>query len=221
VLRYLETLADAALTKRIDLERQLATPGQRRDQHKGSLLARLRLARAKAAKATAWYDDLALLRRWLREDSLSVAGPDYATRRALLDFVVAQVQARVPLAPPGVKEVCQSLQFQRETLLAFVKPWDEALAALAVQAEVPVATVRELLWVQTRSQKSSRRWQRAAAWRQQLRGRYHALSVAVAALAQQVVRASRVAENLNSRLRCYFFCAGSWVRAIGRCCSSF
>ena len=41
--------------------------------------------------------------------------------------------------------------------------------------------------------------------RQQLGGRFHGLSVAVAALARDVVRASSVAENLNSRLRCYFF----------------
>jgi hypothetical protein len=149
----------------------LATPGQRRDQQQRSLRARLRLARVKEAKALALYDALALLRRWLREDILSVAGPDYATRLALLDFVVTQVRARLPLGPPGVKEVCQSLHFQRETLLAFVRPLDEALAALATQGAVPVATVRELLWIQTRSEKSARRWQRAAAWRQQLRGR--------------------------------------------------
>jgi hypothetical protein len=205
LLRYLETLAWAAVTTRGDLERQLATPGRRRDQQLGSLRARLRQARAKEAKAVALYDDLALLRRWLREDILSVAGPDYATRLALLDFVAAEVRARVPLGPPGVKEVCQSLQFQRETLLAFVKPLDEALTALAAQAQVPVAAVRELLWVQMRSPKSTRRWQREAALRQQLRGRYHALSVAVAKVARQVVRASSAAENLNSRLRCYFF----------------
>jgi hypothetical protein len=205
LLRHLETLAYAALTTRLDLERQLATPGKRRDRQLGSLRARRRLARGKEAKAVALYDDLALLRRWLREDILSVAGPDHTTRRALFDFVVAQVQARVALGPPAVKELCQSLQFQRETLLAFVKPLDEALAALAAQADVPVALVRELLWVQTRPEKSSRRWQRDATLRQQLRGHYHALSLAVAQVARQVVRASSVAENLNSRLRCYFF----------------
>jgi hypothetical protein len=205
VLRYLEALAYAALATRIDLERQLARPGKRRDQQLASLRARLRLARAKEAKAVALYDDLALLRRWLREDILSVAGPGYATRLALLDFVTAEVRARVPSGPPGVKEVCAALQFRRETLLAFVKPLDEALATLAAQAAVPVATVRELLWIQTRSEKSSRRWQREAALVQQLRGRYHALRVAVAKVARQVVRASSVAENLNSRLRCYFF----------------
>ena len=205
VLRQLESLAYAAVTKRLDLERQLATPGKRRDRHKGSLHVRRGRARAAEAKAVTLYDDLALLRRWLREDILALAGPDYATRRALFDFVVAEVQARVPLGPPGVKELCQSLQFQRETLLAFVKPLDEALATLAARAHVPEGLVRELLWVQTRSQKSTRRWQRDAVLRRQLRWRYHALSVAVAKVARQLVRASSVAENLNSRLRCYFF----------------
>ena len=41
VLRYLETLAYAAVTKRVDLERQLARPGKRRDQQKRSLQVRL------------------------------------------------------------------------------------------------------------------------------------------------------------------------------------
>src|SRR5207244_8457800 len=104
VLRYLETLASTAVTKRLDLERQLARPGKRRDQQKRSLQVRLWQARAAEAKAVAWYDDLALLRRWLREDILSVAGPDYATRRSLFDFLIAEVQARVPLGPPGVQE---------------------------------------------------------------------------------------------------------------------
>ncbi|MBI1913564.1 MAG: hypothetical protein HYS12_02230, partial [Planctomycetes bacterium] len=63
-----------------------------------------------------------------------------------------------------------SLPFQRETLLAFVKPPDEALAALAAPAHVPEALVRELLWVPIRSPKSTRRWQRDAVLRQQLRG---------------------------------------------------
>jgi hypothetical protein len=50
-----------------------------------------------------------------------------------------------------------------------------------------------------------RRWPRDAALRDQLGGPFYALSLAVAAVAWRTVRASSVVENLNSRLRNYFF----------------
>src|SRR5262249_43386852 len=49
------------------------------------------------------------------------------------------------------------------------------------------------------------RWAEAAAARNQLRGQFHAVELAVASLAQETVRASSLVENLNSRLRSYFF----------------
>src|SRR5947209_10081349 len=55
------------------------------------------------------------------------------------------------------------------------------------------------------SEKASRRWQREATQRQQLGGRYYGVSEAVQELAAQVVRASSLVENVNSRLRSYFF----------------
>ena len=205
LLRYLEARAYEAIAKHREIQRQRATPGKRRDRLKHVLAARLRHARDAEAQAVTLYDDLALLRRWLRDDLLSVAGPAYATRLALWDFVTAPVQARVPLGPPGVKDVCRALVNQREMLLAFVAPLDEALATLAARWAVPVTTVRQLLRVQALPTTSPHRWPPEAALRQQLGGRCHGLSVAVAALARDVVRASSAAENLNSRLRCYFF----------------
>src|SRR5260370_20624820 len=205
VLRSLERRAYEGMGKRVGVERQRATPGKKRDRLKHVLPARLRHARAAEAKAVALYDDLTLLWRWLREDILSVAGPDQATRRLLFDFVVAEIRARLPGSTPGVKDVCRALTTQRETLLAFVAPLDQALTAVAAKWAVPVGVVRELLRVQALPPKSPRRGLQEAALRQQLRGRYHGLSVAVAALARDVVRASSVAENLNSRPRCYFF----------------
>ena len=68
-----------------------------------------------------------------------------------------------------------------------------------------MSVVRELQQVQRLPESSPRRWPRQAALRQQLRERYHGLSVAVAEVLARVVRASSVAENLNSRLRGYFF----------------
>src|SRR5205807_10593143 len=50
-----------------------------------------------------------------------------------------------------------------------------------------------------------RRWQQEARLRQQLGRRFYQLEGAVYDLAEHVVRASSVIENINSRLRSYFF----------------
>jgi hypothetical protein len=205
VVRSLESRAYQALALCVDLRRQLATPGKRRDRQKQSLRQRLCRARQQEAQAVALADDVGLLLRWLREDILSVAGPDHATRVVLFDFVVAQLRARESAGPPAIQELRKSLANQRQVLLAFAVPLDQALAAVATQWEVPETVVRELLQVQALPESHPRRWEQEAALRQQVRGRYHGLSVAVAEVAARVVRASSVAENLNSRLRGYFF----------------
>src|SRR6202035_4955572 len=53
-------------------------------------------------------------------------------------------------------------------------------------------------------ERRGQRWRREAALQARLRGRYHRVHTAGAELASTVVRASSVAENLNSRLRGYF-----------------
>ena len=204
-VRYLESLAYEALAVRGDLERQLATPGKRRDRLKQSLTQQLRHARAAETQALALYDDMVLLQSWLRKDILSVAGPDAATRVALYDFVVAEVQAREASGPKGIRQVRTLLQNQRPALLAFVPALEETLAAVAAGWEVPAALVHELLQVQALPKRNPCRWQREAALRRQLGERYYGLSRVVSAVSANVVRASSVAENLNSRLRGYFF----------------
>ena len=97
------------------------------------------------------------------------------------------------------------LQYQRQALLAFVPALEETLAAVAAGWEVPAALVHELLQVQALPKRNPCRWQREAALRQQLGERYYGLSRGVSAVSANVVRASSVAENLNSRLRGYFF----------------
>jgi len=79
------------------------------------------------------------------------------------------------------------------------------LAALARQCQLPVATLREMFNTEVLDQENPTRWTREAALRDRLGGRFEAIRVAVAALAKQTVRASSVIENLNSRLRSYFF----------------
>jgi hypothetical protein len=205
LVRAVEGRAYQAIDRRSRLEGQRARPGKRRDRLKLSLAQKLRHARVEEARAVALADEVALLVRWLREDVLAVAGPEHAVRLELYDFVLAELRARQKLCPHRLGPVCTALENQREDLLAFAAVLDRDLEAVAREWEVPLRWVREMLAVQALSVHDARRGPREAALRQQLRGRHHPVSAAVAAVAGSVVRASSVVENLNSRLRAYFF----------------
>ena len=148
---------------------------------------------------------MALLARWLRDDILSVAGPEYAIRRDLLDFVVAELRARESACPHRIRPVRTLLEKQRDNLLAFAVELDRDLAALAQEWQISVTTAREVLQVQSLPTWDPKRWRREAALRETLRGRYHGVCADVQELSDRVVRASSLVENLNSRLRSYFF----------------
>ena len=166
---------------------------------------KLSYARSAEAKAIALADEMALLARWLRADILSVAGPEYAIRRDLFDFVVAELRARESACPHRIRPVRTLLENQRDNLLAFAVALDRDLAALAQEWEISVTTAREVLQVQSLPTWDPKRWRREAALRETLRGRYHGVCADVQELSDRVVRASSLVENLNSRLRSYFF----------------
>jgi len=111
----------------------------------------------------------------------------------------------VPQCPHRLGPVCAYLANQRAAVLAFAQQLDADLAAVAADFQVPVAVARAVLAVQELDLRDRRRWPQEAALRQQLRGRFYGLTEAVAAVARGTVRASSVVENLNSRLRNYFF----------------
>ena len=56
------------------------------------------------------------LARWLRDDILSVAGPEYAIHRDLFDFVVAELRACESACPQRIGPVRTLLEQQRDKL---------------------------------------------------------------------------------------------------------
>jgi hypothetical protein len=79
------------------------------------------------------------------------------------------------------------------------------LAALALQFQLPVATLREAFNIEAMAQDCSARWPREATLRERLGNRFFVVSTAVAELVSRTTRASSVIENFNGRLRGYFF----------------
>jgi hypothetical protein len=209
VVTFLENRAYQTITTHDKLEHKKIKLQQhsRRDQ-RGQVQALSRKVSALAneqAQAITLVDDVAVLTRWLRIDVFAVSALPYTDRLALFDFILAQLQARVALCPHRLGPVCTLLQNHREQLLAFAEQLDEDLTRLAAEFEVPMDSVRELFDLQALDSRQPLRWQKQAALRERLRDRFYPIEQALRDLSKEVVRASSIIENINSRLRSYFF----------------
>lgn len=205
VVTFLEHRAYAAMAARSKLEQQQASHEHRQGRKNLVLVQQLRAARQAETQAIALAEEVALLTQWLREDILAVAGADSTGRAELYDLVVAELGQRVPLCDHRLRSVWTLLRNQRNELLAFVVALESELVGLATAQHIPVTVAWAMLNTQAQNAWDQTRWQRDAELHKQLGAKYHALSVAVAEIRGRVVRASSVIENLNSRLRGYFF----------------
>jgi hypothetical protein len=209
VVSFLENRAYGALETSEQCERRRdrlrRSTQRRRAKPAYGPAQRLRRAHAASDEAVALADDVALLVDWFRHDILTVAGPCYTNRCQLYDFVVAELKARASKCPHRLEPICRALENQRDDLLAFARRLDENLEQLGQELQIPAELARCVLKTLSHDERDPRRWTEEAAVRKQLRGRFHAVQLAVAALAEETVRASSLVENLNSRLRSYFF----------------
>jgi hypothetical protein len=200
VVRFLDNRAYTAISTYDKLRGQAqCKPNDTELPHKRDAAQREML------KAIALADDVAVLVGWLRVDVLAVAGPCWRQRQALYDFVLAQLRARETLCEHRLKPLNSVLRRHKAELLDFVQELDEEITVAANYARVPEAVVRELIAIQEMPLTSSRRWQRDAVVHRQLGERYHEVSALAELLRRDVVRASSVVENVNSRLRNYLF----------------
>jgi hypothetical protein len=203
LVQFLENRACGAI-EACDVQQRRTTRAKR--HRRGNTQApRLRVLRQQQDRAIALADEVSVLIGWLRDDILAVAGADHPTRCQLFDFVVAQLEARTCDCPHRIGPVVSALRNQRDDLLAFAVVLDEQLAAVAKEYEVSPALVRELLEVWASEGCCPATWQRDAQLHRRLGERYWGVREAVAVVASETVRASSVIENLNSRLRGYFF----------------
>jgi hypothetical protein len=205
LVSYLENRAYEAIATRSQLENRQSRREYRHGRKDASLAGQLRYAREAEAKAITLAEEVGVLIAWLHQDVLAVRGANYADRCALYDWIVAELKRREPLCSHRIRPVRVLLENQRQALLAFAKQLDVELQALAAEYAVPTTLVEEVRAVLSLSGCRQERWQREAVLWQRWGSRYGIVRQAVTEVLEEVVRASSVIENLNSRLRSYFF----------------
>lgn len=170
-----------------------------------SLSHRLHHVRIAQKQAVDLAGDIRILSDWMQKDILSLAGPDLATRRDLFDFVMEELRRRESLCRHRIEPLRRMLQRHRDDLLAFAAVLDERLAQIATDLQAPPPAVRKLCQCQGLDQDQPAYWQHIGRLKAILGGKFQTAQTAVIEAMDHTPRASSIVENLNSRLRTYFF----------------
>lgn len=199
----LTRLAKGSASRREALELEMSAAKHGGDGRR--LSARLGRARQVEAQASRAAADVKTLTGWLGHDVLSLAGPSIEVRRELFDFIVAQLRLREHLAPHRIRPLRVALQRQRDDVLGFARVLDGKLAAIAQRRKMPLKWVRQVCQMHRKKPTSTAFWQRWNELHAQVGEAFVALVADVRAALDDTPRSSSMVENLNSRLRRYFF----------------
>lgn len=200
---FLENRALAATKATEKLEKKMIKAKKKGEGTKYS--KRLGQARKEAQMAVDLQNDISLLARWLKEDILSVTGPGLEVREELLQFVIEELKTREIKSPHRIQPIRKLLEGQGEELLCFADALEQDLLGLSYAFEVDLLWIRQILTLEAISPSTSLYWERAAELYKKMGATFYDIQEAVRELVKQTVRASSIVENVNSRLRNYFF----------------
>ncbi|MEL7086783.1 MAG: transposase, partial [Cyanobacteria bacterium J06597_1] len=204
VANSLSRQVKGATSRRRQLEQQIAK-ARLTHQVTRQMRSRLGHARQKEQKLISLARDLKTLLQWLCHDVFELAGPSLEIRQELFDFIATELQKLECKQHPAIRKLRKALRKQRDDLLAFAGVLDRKLTAIARSFNLPLQTVREVCLLFRKRPTSNPYWERWNQLQAQLSGQFHAVMEAVAEALKQTPRASSLVENLNSRLRNYFF----------------
>ena len=196
--------AQGATTRRIEVEQKIA-----KARLTNCMTQKLTIQQVKANRRekglVARARDVKILLQWFEHDVMTLAGPALAVRQELYDFIVSELKQRAGKSYPSIRKLRTALHNQRDQLLAFVGVVDQKLAAIADCFKLPLQAVRDVCLLHRKHETSNAYWERWNQLQAQLSVKFHGVMAAVDEALKTTPRASSMVENLNSRLRNYFF----------------
>jgi hypothetical protein len=206
LLSYVDNRAIESLKIIEEIKHKLNHPWgkTKKEEKRKELFEKLTVAEEASEKVLRLLEDLTTLYRWIQKDILSLAGPSFNDRLALLDFVVEELQLRESANPHRIGPVRKYLEINRDNLLAFVPLLEKRLGEIADCHKLPLKAVEEIHQLASIPKSGQKYWEEYTRLYQRLRGKFHRVKESVDQLLNSTVRASSVVENLNSRLRNYF-----------------
>ena len=206
-LNQLAVFLERRAYKCMNLSNDLQTKMDRAKQKANgqTLSKKLALARQAEAAAIDLADLIIILVSSMANDALSLASPTRPERRELYGFVVEQLRRLEPQCSCRIRPVRIMLENHCDHLLGFVGVLDDRLLDIAHQFNVEPYLVHKICELQSLDKRCQAYWQHRAQLQTKLGSHYYRLECSVRDAMTDVPRASSLVENLNSRLRNYFF----------------
>ena len=159
----------------------------------------------KEQEAIERVDDFQSIQQWMQHDLLETNGLTQETRHECYDFIVAELQRLEANAAYDIRPIRVALQKQKADLLGFAIRLDDDLWGIALEHKQSIDLIRQIATLQKMSSKTSYYWQQYVALQSALGASFFVVMTAIAQWRRGFHRASSLVENLNSRLRQYFF----------------
>ena len=203
---YLDNRVAEALKVADGLKHKIQCPRGKwkQEQNHQILLQDLEKAEIALEKAFSLAEDVITLYRWLKNDILSLIGPSYQDRRELFQFVIDQLFLLEGACRHRIEPVRKYLENHKDNLLEFVPLMEKRFEDIAKEFNVSLENVLAIYQLRGLPSSSNKRWEQHNALRSLLGKNFHLIEDAVVDVLSNVVRASSLVENLNSRLRNYF-----------------
>ena len=193
-----------ATSSRVDQEEDIVR-AQLAQEPTRSMTSKLVHLKRREQRLLSLLKDVKTLFQWMVHDVLELAGPTLLVCQELFDFIKVELQQRDDGEFPMMRKLWKALHHQRDQLLAFSGVLDQKLAEIAIRLDIPLAKVREVCLLHRKQTTSNAYWEKWNQLHQGLSGKFYYLMEAVTEALKQTPRASSLVENLNSRLRNYFF----------------
>ncbi|HHL18470.1 MAG TPA: hypothetical protein ENJ33_01905, partial [Thiothrix sp.] len=165
----------------------------------------LEKAMKKEKEAIECVDDFQIIQQWIQHDLLELNGLSQETRHECYDFIVTELQHLEVNATYDIRPIRVALQKQKADLLGFAIRLDDDLWGIVLEHKQSIDRIREVATLQKMSSKTSLYWEKYATLQSALGISFRAIMKAIAQWRRGFHRASSLVENLNSRLRQYFF----------------
>lgn len=204
VMRKLENQAYRSI-KAVDQLNKALLKQEKTSTEAFEITRQLETALKKEQEAIERYDDFHLIQQWMQCDVLALNGLDQETRHECYDDAVAALQRLETTASYTIRPIRVALQKQKPDVLGFALRLDDDLWGIALEQKQSIDLIRSVATLQGQSRGKSTYWKRYAALQSALGQAFLTVMEAVAQWRKGFHRASSLVENLNSRLRQYFF----------------